>query len=197
MKKCVLLAGLGWIVFGGHKTVDATENTAMESAISITLKERDLTIQSVQLPDFGKQMLNGKAQVFKSKQDLVVRVKDKRMSTAPWTLRCVFKPGASLEPYQEGITYRIGEGTLSTVVMDKKERIIPLARERYETNSVAINDESENSTSLVKLVQGNSEQETMYEYRVKKNQIVLEIPAGMPAGIYEGAQVVLFTDVPE
>ena len=55
---------------------------------------------------------------------------------------------------------------------------------------------SEESTELVKLVQEKTEAETIYEYRIKKTDITFKIPAGLPAGIYDGTQVLLLADVP-
>lgn len=191
------MLGLAACIFVvNHGEVAASENDKNESAISISIIERDLALEDIQLPNFGKHQLNGKQQSFKSTQDLVFRVKDSRDLKFPWKVSCSFTPNALLEKYQDKIVYRIGKGQLKIVTLGEKETLTPVAESSYEANTVEVSGKNGN-TSMVKLVPENSEAETWYEYRVKKNQITFEIPANLPAGIYDGTQVLQLADVPE
>lgn len=200
MQKLLLLSGVGLMCFGGQAGVDASENTEipnnLESGITINILERDLSIRHVQPPSFGRQTLTGEAQTVQSSRDLVVRIKDKRLSGDSWSLSYSFQPSEVADEHQEQLIFKIGAGTLSQVITEEDaESFIAESKENYEASPIRRNHIGETTSNLLTLHQGN-EEETIYEYRVPKEDITMDIPVGIEAGEYHGTQVLSLTNAP-
>lgn len=198
LRNLLLLSGVGLLAFGSQVSVEATENTENhETGIIVNILERDLSIRHVQPPSFGKQTLTGEKQVLQSNRDLVVRIKDKRMSTDEWKLRYTFQPSEVAEEHQENLVFKIGEGTLSEVInQEGKESFVAKPDEVYTANAIRRNHLGDATSNLLTVHVGDAEKITMYEYRVPKEEITMEIPAGIAPGEYHGTQVLRLINAP-
>lgn len=198
--KVFFLAGLGTLLFGAQTTVAASEMTGRaESGISITLIERNLAINRVETPSFGKQVRNGKDQVFTSQSDLVVRVRDNREVRSPWKLSYSYQGGAVADGVAEDVIYRIAKGTLSVIKeIDKREVATPVDKENYDASVVEVNHKQRDAANndLLQLNEVVEDSGTLYEYRVAKEDISMEIPKELEKGIYHGTQTLRLYNVP-
>lgn len=200
MQKLLLLSGLGLMCFGAQGSADAAENPEtsnnLESGITINILERDLSIRHVQSPSFGKQTLTGETQTVQSSRDLVVRIKDMRLSGDPWKLSYTFQPSEVADEHKEHLVFKIGMGTLSQVITEGDvESFVVESDDNYRASPIRRNHIGETTSNLLTLFQGN-EVETVYEYRVPKEDITMDIPAGIEAGEYHGTQVLSLTNAP-
>lgn len=200
LRKVFFLSGLGILLFGAQTTVDASEATGKtESAISINLVERDLAINRVDTPSFGKQSRNGKDQVFTSQSDLVIRVRDDRESRTPWKLSYSYQVGTVADDVAENVVYRIAEGTLSVISeVDKREVATPVDKENYDASVVEVHHMQRDAVGkdLLQLNEIAEDSGTLYEYRVAKGDITMAIPKELEKGIYHGTQTVRLYNVP-
>lgn len=198
LRKLLLLSGLGLLVFGSQSVVEATGNSANhETGITVNILERDLSIRKVQVPSFGKHTLTGNEQTVKSSQDLVVRLKDKRLSNDSWRLTYTFHPSEVADEHQQNLVFNVGEGILSEVIeQDGVESFVTHPTENYQAHAIRQNHVGSGTSDILTLHEGDKEKVTMYEYRVAKEDISFEIPAGIKAGEYHGTQVLRLIDAP-
>lgn len=200
LRKVFFLSGLGILLFGAQTTVDASEATGKtESAISINLVERDLAINKVETPSFGKQVRNGKDQVFTSQSDLVVRIRDNRESRTPWKLSYSYQVGTVADEVAEDVVYCIAKGTLSVIKeVDKREVATPVDKENYDASVVEVHHKKRDAANndLLQLKEVVEDSGTLYEYRVAKGDITMAIPKELEKGIYHGTQTLRLYNVP-
>ncbi|MDT2757550.1 hypothetical protein P7G51_09190 [Enterococcus asini] len=200
LRKVFFLSGLGILLFGAQATVEASETVGKtESGISITLLERDLAINKVETPSFGRQLCNGKDQVFTSQRDLVVRVKDNREARSPWKLSYRYQGGTVSDKVARDVIYRIAEGALSVIEeVDKNEVATPLAKKNYVASVVEVDHKQREAVEqdLLQLQEVAEDSGTLYEYRVAKEDISMEVPKELTKGVYHGTQTVCLYNVP-
>lgn len=200
LRKVFFLSGLGILLFGAQATVDASELTGKtESGISVTLIERDLAINKVETPSFGKQVSNGKDQVFTSQSDLVIRVRDNREARSPWKLSYSYQVGTVADEVAEDVIYRIAKGSLSVIgEVDKREVAIPVDKENYDASVVEVHHKQREAVGndLLQLNKVSEDSGTLYEYRVAKGDITMAIPKELEKGIYHGTQTLSLHNVP-
>ena len=200
LRKVFFLSGLGILLFGAQTTVDASEMTGRtESGISITLIERNLAINRVETPSFGKQVRNGKDQVFTSQSDFVVRIRDNREARTPWNLSYSYQVGTVADEVAEDVVYRIAKGTLSVIKeVDKREVATPVDKENYDASVVEVHHKQRDAANndLLQLKEVVEDSGTLYEYRVAKGDITMAIPKELEKGIYHGAQTLRLYNVP-
>lgn len=196
MKRPIVLAVTALLMCSSLGITAAAEEISetAETPITIQIMERDLAIKSVETPSFGQVSLNSKVQTVTSKKDLVIQVHDKRQKMSPWKLTYSFTPATIQELLEEPVGYKVDAGNLSVVDADGKTKAVPTAE--YQSHAFDNQTKLIKTGELVQLTELSHTNETLYEYRVPKESISFEIPAGTKPGNYDGTQTIHLYDVP-
>lgn len=174
---------IGLFLFGYSLTANASEN---ESSVGVSITEAELYIESVDSPTFGVYKTSKESQIVQSKNDLVIKVVDKRESTGGWELRyslSIFEQANGVT-LGDSMNYSVGKGVLSG------------DETTLSTDIVEIGEMNQKVNSGDKIIAVKESKYSNYEYKVPNTGIKLNIPANPKIGNYTAVQTVTLESMP-
>lgn len=160
---------------------DEVINNSKETPVNIEIIESPIRLSTVKAPVFGTYYQSNRVQTIKATGDLVIEVIDQRKARdTPWKLNYGISTFINDEEYN--LKMSIGRG------------------ESYSKSGQKLADTSKSITvtngNLKELVEAYSTDEEQFTYRVKKNEISIELPANLPTGKFVGKQKVTLINIP-
>lgn len=155
--------------------------------IEVKIKPKELYLTKIAPLDFGKQEQQTDAFVLRPKEDFTVQVIDKRGSKGDWSLYYQFELFKNEKKQVLPTRVILGAGTLTTKDQSNKTDIY----RSYKADS----NSQQSKALLVKTKV--SELNMQYEYRIRKENIMLNVPKNTPAGSYQAEQKLLLVEEPK
>ncbi|RXH51083.1 hypothetical protein D6T70_13505 [Kurthia gibsonii] len=159
--------------------VNQSDNTTVE----IRIKEPIIGIEVLQSPDFGTHTVSDNEQLVSSEKDLIIQVRDDDQ-LGNWKLN-----------------YDLSYFRLSNDTVLTKESAVTIQKGKlygYDANGklVYIKEQTKPIDGKGILVENQSNDYTKYQYRVKKDDIEMLIPANPKVGDYVAIQTVILEATP-